>query len=102
MMLEYDIRISLKPISIATLSSAPWMTLAVIGSTRLRRPAPLPSALRARRVVVITLLPPSDGDCRPHTRSMVQDALTSKESARFIADDDSDRSLGRRGRLRAV
>jgi hypothetical protein len=66
MMLEYDIRMSLKPISTATLSSAPWMTLAVMGSMRLRRrdralrAAPSPFALRGARLVVITLLPPSN------------------------------------------
>ena len=44
---EYDIRMSLWPISVATFSSAPWMTLAVTGSTRrLARvaPPPFPSA----------------------------------------------------------
>ena len=40
---EYDIRMSLWPISVATFSSAPWMTLAVTGSTR-RLAAPIPSA----------------------------------------------------------
>jgi hypothetical protein len=68
MMLEYDMRMSLKPISIATFSSAPWMTLAVIGSMRLRRAAArrLPSPLARRapfpfglRVLLIALLLPS-------------------------------------------
>ena len=42
---EYDIRMSLWPISVAMFSSAPWMTLTVTGSTgRLEPPArPFPA-----------------------------------------------------------
>ena len=53
---EYDIRISLCPISVAMFSSAPWMTLVVTGSTRRfvppARPLPFPPAGPAPRLVV--------------------------------------------------
>ena len=41
---EYDIRMSLWPISVAMFSSAPWMTLVVTGSTGRFEPPSRPPA----------------------------------------------------------